>query len=138
MPYICYEYSNVKGKCLRIRSIERKRNRRSFGDIPVPVKFGWKVTEGRSDMVASLHESFRVILDKMRNPGFSDDELRIMIHENPKVLMNRKSEKTARRKIWQNKSGFNPPGLSHARFPGRRGRRRKAEFFGLCLVPLFR
>jgi len=102
-----------------------------------PLKFGWKVTEGRSDMLASLHESFRVILDKMRNLGFSDDELRIMIHENPKVLMNRKSEKTARKKIWKNKSGVTPPGLSHARFPGWRGRRWKAEFFGHCLVPLF-
>ena len=38
-------------------------------------------------------EGFAYYLDKMRNLGFSDDELRIMIHDNPKVLMNRKSEK---------------------------------------------
>jgi hypothetical protein len=28
----------------------------------------------------------------MRNPGFSDDERRIMIHDSPNVLVNRKSE----------------------------------------------
>ena len=38
-------------------------------------------------------EGFAYYLDKMRNLGFSDDELRIMIHDNPKVLMERKSEK---------------------------------------------
>lgn len=37
-------------------------------------------------------EGFAYYLDKMRNLGFSDDELRIMIHDNPKVLMERKSE----------------------------------------------
>jgi len=44
-------------------------------------------------MLASLHISFPVILDKMRSLDFSDDELRIMIYEDPKVLMNRKNEK---------------------------------------------
>ena len=38
-------------------------------------------------------EGFAYYLDKMRNLGFSDDELRIMIHDNPKVLMERKIEK---------------------------------------------
>ena len=38
-------------------------------------------------------EGFAYYLDKMRNLGFSDDELRIMIHDNPKVLMEKKSEK---------------------------------------------
>ena len=38
-------------------------------------------------------EGFAYYLDKMRNLGFSDDELRIMIHDNPKVLMKKKSKK---------------------------------------------
>jgi hypothetical protein len=38
-------------------------------------------------------EGFAYYLDKMRNLGFSDDELRIMIHDNPKALMKRKSKK---------------------------------------------
>ena len=58
-----------------------------------PLKFGWKVTEDRSNMLASPHISFPVLLDKMRNPVLSDDERRIMIDDSPKVLMNRKSEK---------------------------------------------
>ena len=38
-------------------------------------------------------EGFAYYLDKMWNLGFSDDELRIMIHDNPKGLMEKKSEK---------------------------------------------
>jgi hypothetical protein len=57
-----------------------------------PVKFGCKVNEDKSNMLASPHISFPVLLDKLRKPGFSDDERRIMIHDSPKVLVNRKSE----------------------------------------------
>jgi hypothetical protein len=91
MPYICYEYANVKGKCLMDKSIELKETEGQSG-ICCPVKFGFKVTEDKSNMLASPHISFPVLLDKMRNPGFSDDERRIMIHDSPKVLVNRKSE----------------------------------------------
>jgi hypothetical protein len=38
-------------------------------------------------------EGFAYYLDKMRNLGFSDDELLIMIHDNPKRFMEKKSEK---------------------------------------------
>ena len=44
-------------------------------------------------MLTSLHISSPVLLDKMRNLGLSGDEHRIMIHDDPKVLMNRKREK---------------------------------------------
>jgi len=37
-------------------------------------------------------EGFAYYLEKIRNLGFSDDELRIMIHDNPKALMEGKSE----------------------------------------------
>jgi hypothetical protein len=38
-------------------------------------------------------EGFAYYLNKMRNLGFSDEELRIMIHDNPKVLMSKKRKK---------------------------------------------
>ena len=37
-------------------------------------------------------EGFAYYLEKMRHLGFSEDELRIMIHDNPKALMGKKRE----------------------------------------------